>query len=484
MQREPIYPQYASFLKDESGLTGEAEEIAFPKDPGALAALIGSAAKEGQPFTLQGSRTGLVGGAVPAGGLVINLSKMNSIKGFESKGEKRLLRVEGGATLEAINLAAAPHGLAFAPRPTEQSATAGGIFAAGSVGPNGLRYGAGHRHVESLSWVTPNGHIWQIERGEYVFDQSGCLLPDGRRLPCEKRWASFPRAAGLPGEGNDLIDFLAGSEGRLGAAAELGLRMLPLPEERWGVLYFLSGKQTLYRFGEALLQWQRRPAGRLLCTAQYYDEETMGLLEQGRAQGSGLSKLPPLPPHRAALYLELAGGDESALEAALMESYELFCNAGGDEDESWAVNSRAEIERLEQMAHAVTELFNSAAAALAREQKLPPARLETDFTGPPEKMEAYLESYRAGLAQEGIEGYLYGSILQNCLHAALLPRTPGEREKGGALVLHWGRQVLRDNGLLISKSGVGRVKRELLNQLLPREALAARRRLHHFFAAL
>ncbi|NLA05566.1 MAG: FAD-binding oxidoreductase [Firmicutes bacterium] len=484
MQIEPVHPKYESFLRDESGLTGRADQIAFPEDTGALAALMSRAAQEELPVTLQGSRTGLVGGAVPAGGLVINLSRMNAIFDFEEEKDKKLLHAEAGATLEAINLAAAPQGLSFMPRPTEQTATAGGMFATGSSGPNALRYGAGHAHVEALLWVTLSGDSWRIKRGEYIFDEAGCALPGGRYLPCKKEWASFPRAAGLPKKGRDLIDFLAGSEGKLGAAAELWLRLLPQPKEHWGVVCFLPDARTLYRFSEALLLWHKTPEGRLLSSAEYYDQAALGLLEQARAHGSRLNKLPPLPARRAAVYLELAGDDESALEAALLESYELFCDAGGDEDETWAVNSRAEVERLQQMGHAITELFNSATAAGAGEENLPAARLETDFTGPPEKLEEYLAMYRAGLAQSGVQGYLYGSLLQNCLHAALLPRSPGEREKCSALALHWGQQVLRDNGLLISKSGTGKLKQGLIRELLPPEALAAGRTLRDFFAAL
>ncbi len=482
--REPVFPQYGSFLKDESGLTGEAEQIAFPEDTGTLAALMSSAAKEGLPVTLQGSRTGLVGGAVPAGGLIINLSRMSSILGFAEREGQKLLRVEAGVTLEAIELAAAAKGLSFRPNPTEQTATVGGMFAAGSAGPNALRYGAGHTHVEALRWVTPRGGLWQINRGEYIFDESGCPLPDGGRLHCPKEWALLPRAARLPEKGQDLIDFLAGSEGRLGAAAELWLKLFPQPAGCWGVVYFMADDDILHHFSRALLDWLKTPAGRLLSAAEYYDEATLGLLEKARLESTSLKRLPRLPAGRAALYLELAGDDHGALEEALLDSYRLFGEAGGDEDETWAVNSQAEVERLRQMGHSATELINVASAARARERQLAPARLETDFAAPPEKLTQYIAMYRTGLAESGVQGCFFGHLLQNCLHVALLPRTVQEREKSGALMLHWGKQVLRDNGLLAGKSGVGKVKQDFMEKLLPPEVLEAWRTLEDFFASL
>jgi len=484
MKIEPLYPKYESYLKDESGLTGEADGIVFPQNTEALAAIMRTAAKDGRRLTLQGSRTGLVGGAVPGGGLVVNFSRMNRVLGLEKKGDKDLLHVEAGATLEAIALAAAPKGLSFVPNPTEQSATAGGMFAAGSCGLNGLRYGAGHRHVEALHWITPGGEIWQIRRGEYIFDESSCSLPGGRRIRCEEKWASLPRAARLPQKGQDLIDFLAGSGGRYGAVAGLWLNLLPRPRELWGVLYFFSETGSLIRFSEALLEWSKTPAGQQLTAAEYYDRATLELLAGARKRSSLLQKLPPLPAQRAAVYLELSGDDQDALESTLLDNYELFCDAGGDEDDTWAVNSPTEVQRLQQLRHSVTELLNAASTAAAKEQGLPAGRLETDFTGPPEKLAQYLESYRSGLARAGVRGYLYGHLLQNNLHAALLPQDSAAWDRSQALIRQWGEKALQDNGLLISEHGEGRLKEGLLESLLPPEAIAARETLVARFTAL
>lgn len=484
MNLEPIYPKYESYLKDESGLTGEADEIAFPQDTEALAAIMKAAAEDGRPLTLQGSRTGLAGGAVPEGGLVVSLSRMDGILGFEKQEDKNLLHVEAGATLEAIDRDAAPRRLSFMPNPTEESATAGGMFAAGSCGLNGLRYGAGHRHVEALRWVSPGGEIWKIDRGAYIFDGSGCALPGGGRLRCEEKWFSLPAAARLPRKGQDLIDFLAGSAGKYGAAAELWLNLLPRPEDCWGLLFFFTDDDTLAHFAGALLHWHKTPPGRQLSAAEYYDRAALALLAGARERSSHLQRLPPLPAHRAAVYLELSGNEPEALERALLECYAHFCDAGGDEDETWAVNSSAEVQRLQQLRHSLTELFNSGAAAITRERKMPPGRLESDFTGPPEKLAQYMDLYRSDLARAGVTGYLYGHLLQNNLHAALLPQDLAAWEQSQALIRQWGKKVLQDNGLLISEHGEGRLKEGLLQNLLPPEALRAKRNLEDLFTVL
>ncbi|MBO4881320.1 MAG: FAD-binding oxidoreductase, partial [Firmicutes bacterium] len=83
---EPFTNEYALYLRDESRSTGEAAYIAFPSDEEEVREALSFARANGLPVTTQGGRTGLAAGAVPHGGLLLNLSRMDRISGPERSG--------------------------------------------------------------------------------------------------------------------------------------------------------------------------------------------------------------------------------------------------------------------------------------------------------------------------------------------------------------------------------------------------------------
>jgi D-lactate dehydrogenase (cytochrome) len=72
-----ITDTYALYLDDEShSFDGKAEKILFPTSVGQVAAVLKEAFENGTSVTIQGGRTGLTGGAVPLGGIILNLEKI------------------------------------------------------------------------------------------------------------------------------------------------------------------------------------------------------------------------------------------------------------------------------------------------------------------------------------------------------------------------------------------------------------------------
>ena len=101
--RELLQPagRYPDLLRDESQFTGRAEAVCFPRDAEEIAAVLRGCA--GRRITVQGARTGITGGAVPAGGVALNLSRMDRILGLRlGPAGTPLLRVQPGLTLAAI----------------------------------------------------------------------------------------------------------------------------------------------------------------------------------------------------------------------------------------------------------------------------------------------------------------------------------------------------------------------------------------------
>ena len=93
-------PEYADYLFDESRTAGRADYIAFPSDEKELSTVIRWCAEHRIPLTAQGALTGLAGGASPAGGLALNLQRMNRILGLRrTENGVYYLRVQPGLRL-------------------------------------------------------------------------------------------------------------------------------------------------------------------------------------------------------------------------------------------------------------------------------------------------------------------------------------------------------------------------------------------------
>lgn len=152
------------------------------------------------PMVARGAGTGLSGGAVASpGAVILHFSRMRRI--YQIDWVNRVIEVDPGVINRDVTRAAQPGGFFYAPDPSSQQAcTIGGNFAENSGGPHCLKYGVTVNHVLMADVVLPTG--------------------DTRR---------FGTLSGEP-DGPDWLGVLVGSEGTLGIATRLWLRLTPLPE--------------------------------------------------------------------------------------------------------------------------------------------------------------------------------------------------------------------------------------------------------------
>jgi glycolate oxidase len=185
--------------RDASVMTGAAAVVCFPLTTDEVAAAVRVARRHGRPFVARGSGTGLAGGAVPVGDpVVIVTTKMDRI--LEVDPVDRVAWVQPGVINLDLTRALGSHGLHFAPDPSSQQAcTVGGNVANNSGGPHCLAYGVTSAHVLALEVVLPDGSVTLL----------GGLDPE---------------PAGL-----DLRGVFVGSEGTLGIATRIAVRLTPDP---------------------------------------------------------------------------------------------------------------------------------------------------------------------------------------------------------------------------------------------------------------
>ncbi len=165
-----------------------------------VAATVRACAGAGVPFVARGSGTGLSGGALPhADGVLVVTSRMRRILEVDRDGQRAV--VEPGVINLQVTKAAAPVGYYYAPDPSSQQVCSiGGNVAENSGGAHCLKYGFTTNHVLGVELVTPDGEVVEL----------GGKAPDA--------------------PGYDLLGPVVGSEGTLGIATRVTVRLVRAPE--------------------------------------------------------------------------------------------------------------------------------------------------------------------------------------------------------------------------------------------------------------
>jgi len=187
------------FERDGSIQGALPDAVVLASTTGQVADVIKVAARNNIPIVPRGAGTGLSGGAVTIhGGIALQVTRMRRILEIDPVAKTAL--VEPGVVNQELSLAAAQHGLFYAPDPSSQKAcTIGGNAAENSGGPHCLYYGVTTNHVLGMEVVLADGSVHWVS-GD---------VPD--RL------------------GYDLCGILVGSEGTLCAITKVKVKLLRIP---------------------------------------------------------------------------------------------------------------------------------------------------------------------------------------------------------------------------------------------------------------
>jgi len=229
---------------------GMPDAVVFPEATAEVADVVGLANAFGVPFAPRGSGTNLSGGSVLAsGGIIIELARMDQILSIDTQNLRAVVQ-PGVYNLDLQN-ALAPLDLFYAPDPASQKvATMGGNIGENSGGPHCVKYGVTSNHVLALEVVLSDGSVTRI--GDATFE----------RPP----W--------------DVVGVVVGSEGTLGIATEITVRVMPMPE---GVRTMLA---VFDSFRDASTAVGRIFAGGMLpATLEMMDNAVMKAVEESLACG-------------------------------------------------------------------------------------------------------------------------------------------------------------------------------------------------------
>jgi glycolate oxidase len=185
------------------GLTSYRERpeiVVLPRTTEEVAGVVKVCDRYQVPFVARGSGTGLSGGALPIkDSVLIVTSLMRKIIDIDFENQRVV--VQPGVINSWVTQAVSGAGFYYAPDPSSQIiCSIGGNVAENSGGVHCLKYGVTTNHVLGLKVVLPDGSIVDI----------GGDIPE------------------MPGY--DLTGIFVGSEGTLGIATEITLKILKTPE--------------------------------------------------------------------------------------------------------------------------------------------------------------------------------------------------------------------------------------------------------------
>lgn len=454
-----------SYLADASNLAGgHAARVLFPETAEDVAAVLIEAARERLPVTIAGAGTGVVGGRVPFGGIVLATDRLRRMGEIVREGAGGRASAEAGVPLADFQRAVEARGLLYPPDPTERSCYLGATVATNSSGARTFKYGPTRRYIQRLQLALATGDVLDLARGQLHADAQGRMriplganrsieaqLPDYRMPGTRKHAAGYYVAPGM-----DALDLFIGSEGTLGVVVQIEAALLSKPESVLGGVVFFSEEEKLLTFvREARAASLRTRAenlqGALDARAlEFFDAEALNFLRE---------KFPLIPANaQGAIFFEQetnAQTEERLLDAwlALLERHEAALDA------SWFATNERDGARLREFRHALPLLVNE---WLARHRQ---RKVSTDMSVPDEAFPAMLRFYQETLRRSRLQYVIFGHIGDNHVHVNILPRDDAQAAQARELYKQFIERAVACGGTISAEHGVGKIKRDYLRAL-------------------
>ena len=440
----PLVTELRALIGDEHVVTHEHQLRTYESDgllqyavtPGAVVlpgsaadvqALVRACHRAGVPFVARGAGSGLSGGALPVeGGVLISLTRMTRVLEVDLPNQRVV--VEPGVTNVAVSQAVGPDHF-YPPDPSSQIVcTIGGNVAENSGGAHCFKYGFTTNYVTGLEIVLPDGELVRLGGKE------------------------------LDPPGLDLLGAFVGSEGTLGVATRIWLRVVPRPESvRTLVAFFGSTVQA----GEVVSEIVA--AGVVPGAIEMMDNLSIRAAE--RATGAGYP-----PDAGAALVVELDGSEAEC--AARFDQVVAICERAGA-DSVRVARDEAERELIWKARKAAFAAMGRIAPNYYVQDSVIPRTRLAEVLGRIEELASEHRLQVANVFHAG-DGNLHPLV---CYDGA----SPGEAERAEALAGLIVQACVDAGGSITGEHGVGVDKKRYMPAMFDDADLAAFQRLRCAF---
>jgi len=385
--------------------------VLLPSSTAEVQAILRICHKEKVPFVARGAGTGLSGGALPVQeGIVISLARMNHI--LEVDLENARVVVEPGVINTDVTARVAPRGYFYAPDPSSQSVCSiGGNVAENSGGAHCLKYGFTATHVLGLEVALPDGSL--VHLGSRTLDRPGY----------------------------DLTGVFVGSEGTLGIATKIVLRVVKKPEV---IQTLLAAFNSTHEAGAAVSGIIA--AGVLPAAIEMMDNLAI--------QASEAAVHPGYPNCGGLLLVEL-DGCLAEVEHLMAEVSEICKRCG-----SWEIRvAQSEAERA--------VVWKGRKAAFAAMGRISPSYIVQDGVIPRTALPKVMDAIQSMSAAAGLRVANVFHAGDGNLHPLVLydGKIPGQEERAFELSVNILRLCVECGGSITGEHGVGEEKKMMMSEM-------------------
>ena len=401
--------------------------VVLPTSTEQVQAVVRLCHRERIPFVARGSGTGLSGGALPIeSGIVISLTRMNRILEVDIPNARAV--VEPGVMNLSVTQQVAPYGYFYAPDPSSQQVcTIGGNVAENAGGAHCLKYGFTTTHVLGLEVVLPDGSL--VHLGGRTLDRPGY----------------------------DLAGVFVGSEGTLGIATKIILRVVKRPEV---IQTLLAAFNSTNEAGAAVSEIIA--AGMLPAAIEMMDNLSIQATEAAVHAGY---------PNCGGLLLVELDGPTAEVEMLMGQVKEICTSCG-----AWEI-------RVAQSEEERAVIWKGRKAAFAAMGRISPNCIVQDGVIPRTALPAVLSEIERLSAEVGLRVANVFHAGDGNLHPLVLydRRIPGQEHQAEELAFSILRICVQAGGSITGEHGVGEEKKKFMSVMFAEPDLETMQRVRCAF---
>lgn len=384
--------------------------------------------------TPRGAGTGLSGGALPIhAGIILSMERFNKIIEIDERNLQAT--VEPGVINEAFQNAVKEKGLFYPPDPASKgSCFLGGNVAESSGGPKCVKYGTTKDYILNLEVVLPTGEI--IYTGANTLKNS---------------------------TGYNLTQLMVGSEGTLGIATKIIVKLLPLPKND---LLMLIPFRSLDEACEAVSEVFR--AGFTPSALELMERDALDWVSK-YVQSSVVKLEDDIQAH---LLIEVDGNDPDVLMNEMEAISELMTKY--DIADVLFADSSAQKAELWKLRRGINEAVRNNAISKEQDTVVPRAELPKLVKGVKEVGGKYK-----------FKTVCYGHAGDGNLHIRLIKGDLTEEQWNGDYIKKAIAEIFiickQLGGTISGEHGIGFVQQEYMNIVFSEKALAVQRSIKNVF---
>ena len=455
------------YLKDASNTMGYCDRVVYPESTYNVVAILIQANAEKNKVTVCGNRTGLSGGSVPTGGIVLSTEKMNRI--LEINQEEKYAIVEPGVLLSEFLKELKTKKLYYPPDPTELNCFLGGTVATNASGSKTFKYGSTRAFVLGMEIVLPTGELLNLERGQtsaQKFELS--ILTANRKkidlkIPSVKSLPTKNTAGYYCREGMDAIDLFIGSEGTLGIFTKLKLKLLTAPQLVLSAVIFFNSEDDGLNFIESARNESydsRKNKGQFAIDAlalEYFDKYALKFLRDD---------FPNIPQDaNSAVWFEQEVDEASSnqitdLWISLIEKH------SGDLSNSWIAMNEKDKMKFVEFRHRISTKVNEFISSHNFR------KLGTDFAVPDKELKKFYFQLKDDVNKAGLDYVIYGHFGDSHIHLNMLPKNSEEFETAKNIYNKMCLSAINSGGTFAAEHGVGKNKKLLLYEMYDEKVMS------------